>query len=456
MGLFGKKIPPPPPPPQKPKGPSITQADRVWVERSFKYIINVFGFSGELTEQINFSEKYFPQTFKNKTLEANALVEDLCNYLSLDIKRITVEYEKDIRDMPLTPYQVSGNVFHSNLEIVSDTIIGNRYYVQLANQLKQNQDLLLIRLIIELLKIKLAETKANLNIESVSNPFMYMLGIYFGFGYILSTKLYEIGVEYRAGWQRTWKFNSGVPPQMMAYGLAFFAIIQNNGYPEWVEKLSQQMIEEFDLSIEFLSAFDVDVFIKEEKPQDEFIADEIMKQVQRFYSENNFEAAISEIRKVILLTNNSRKLASRYCSLGYYYLRLKKYEESIPYFVKSLECKPDFGYSWDNLGFAYIMTGKFEEGKESIEKAMATGSDDKAYSQRNLGIYHMKKNEMEDADECFQKAFEMKTKVDLLEYFCAQFLFQKGNKKEGLRYLEMAVANGEPEAVEFMDEVGNV
>lgn len=101
------------------------------------------------------------------------------------------------------------------------------------------------------------------------------------------------------------------------------------------------------------------------------------------------------------------------------------------------------------------MTGKLEEGKENIEKAMATGSDDRAYSIRNLGIYHMKKNEMEEAENYFREAFEMKKRVDLLEYFYAQFLFQKGNKKEGMRFLEMAVAKGEPEAVELIEQLGN-
>ncbi|HTA28725.1 MAG TPA: tetratricopeptide repeat protein [Bacteroidia bacterium] len=451
MGLFGKKTPPRSAP--VPKGPSITQNDREWINRAFKFVINNFGLPGKNVKQIDFTSYYFPETFKERRFDVNLFVKDLSEYLLLDIKRITVKFEKDIRDMPQTPYQVYGDAFYSELEIINDDNVGRRYFIHIGNNLNDHQDILVIKIIIELLKIKIIEKEPQYSIEGISNLFVYVMGIYFGLGYILSTKLYEIGTEVNAGWKRTWKFNSGVPPQVMAYALAFYVIIQDNGYPAWVDKLTQQMMDEFDLSIEYLSVFNVDLFLKEEKPEEEFIADEIIKVVQRFYSENNFEAAISELRKAIPLTSNSRKLASRYCSLGYYYLRLEKYEESIPYFLKSLEFIPDFAYSLDNLGFAYLMIDKLDEGRESIEKAMATGSDDRAYSFRNLGIYHMKKNEMEEANDYFQETFETKRKVDLLEYFYAQFQFLKGDKKKGMRYLEMAVAKGEPEAIELIEKL---
>ena len=145
-----------------------------------------------------------------------------------------------------------------------------------------------------------------------------------------------------------------------------------------------------------------------------------------------------------------------YNFIGYAYLRIQEYEKSIPSFQKALEINPGYGYANDNLGLAFIMSGNLESGKFYLNTASKTDNNEDAYSYRNFALYHQKRKEYEQAEAYFQKAFSsIKTSVDLLEYFYAQFLFEIGEKENGIKYLKMAVDKGEPEAIKLMNTISN-
>lgn len=62
----------------------------------------------------------------------------------------------------------------------------------------------------------------------------------------------------------------------------------------------------------------------------------------------------------------------------------KKYEEALPYFQKVAESKPDYRYEsynfgqsvWSYLGRSQYLTGKYDEARQALERALAQRRDE--------------------------------------------------------------------------------
>jgi Tfp pilus assembly protein PilF len=96
------------------------------------------------------------------------------------------------------------------------------------------------------------------------------------------------------------------------------------------------------------------------------------------------------------------------------------------------------------------MTGELELGLSYLEKAIQTDNNNAAYSFRNKALYYQKKGDNVSAEEYFQKAYEMETPVDLLDYFYGLFLIAQGRIDEGREYLQLSADAGEREGEERM------
>jgi tetratricopeptide (TPR) repeat protein len=186
----------------------------------------------------------------------------------------------------------------------------------------------------------------------------------------------------------------------------------------------------------------------------ELMANALMKEAGEKASQMNFDDAIETYQKAIFLTQDDYLKSIIYHNIGYALLCKGDFEKGIPFFQKALIINPKAGYANENLSFAFIMLGDTDTGKYYHSLAAQTGKIIKAYSYRNLAMYHQKRGEMEKARQNFQKAFEHITiPVDWLEYLYAHFLFEQGEKEEALVYLQMAVEKGEPQAIQWMNEI---
>ena len=116
--------------------------------------------------------------------------------------------------------------------------------------------------------------------------------------------------------------------------------------------------------------------------------------------------------------------------MGYNLLRVGEYEKSIPNFQNALQIESNYGYAYDNLGYALIQLGRLEEAKQQLDHARSTENNELAYSARNLALYYQ-----------------------ALEFHYAKFLICKGETHMGIEYLEKAVEIGEPEAIALKNEL---
>lgn len=421
----------------------ITEPDREWVEDNFKWLITHYGYPVRGNEQIVLSEKFFPKTFSTSDLDIRNLIEDLCNLLSLDSAKINVELHSDLRDVYAMPLEV-----HMPFEVETE-MEEEGYTIGVAQSLLKRPDRLIYNIVYECVRIRLAESKLQFDSGGDTGLFLFLAGIYFDFGILLSQNIRDIGRDNDGFWQTKWENVSEMPVEVMAFGLAMYAKLIDQNNPEWKKELPSEIRSEFEHAIAFLNDSPPTIYNR-----DELKANDLFDQSFNESKNGDFESAIGTLQKIVYLTDDEQMKADVYNNIGYYQLRIGEYEKSIPNFQKALQLDPDFGFAHDNLGYAFLLTGQVEEGKRHLDRALETGNNDAAYSYRNLALYYSAKNEPEKAEHNFRLAFDYKTiPVDLLEFHYANFLIHQGEAKKGMEYLEEAIKKGEQEAIKQMSEI---
>jgi len=423
----------------------ITELDRDWVEDNFKWLIQVYGQPNRRSEQITISDKYFPKTYSTNVLIIQNLIDDLCDLLDLGSISIKFEIHEDLRDVYGMPFVFEGKQYEAETEILAD----NSYRLHIAKSISKRPNRLIFSFIYEFIKIRLTENKLQFDTGDDTSLFIFIAGIYFGFGVPLAQNLTDRGRVDDGFWETKWNYVSEMPNEVMAFGLATYSKLIEQDNPDWKGDLPQELKNLFDEAIILINETPSTILNKAELD-----ANNLFHLANQEYKNGNYEEAISNFQKILLLTSDELLKAYIYNSIGYSQIRRGEFEKSISNFQKALQVDPNYGFAYDNLGYSLIQIGQIEEGKLQIENALKTKNNDNAYSYRNLALYHLAKNELDQAESNFQLAFEYKTvPVDLLELHYAEFLFRQEERDKRIEFLETAVEKGEPEAIKRMIEI---
>lgn len=419
----------------------IHENNRNWTESNFDWLVKTFGYPDSQNEQILLTEHYFPKTFGADQVHIENILEDLSEILLISRNKVTFDVLEDFRDVYGLPYEIHGKPFETELEITDEG-----YYITIANSLQKHPKRLIHDLVYEFIKIKLHEDKLEFDTGKDTRQFIFLAGIFFGFGVLFMQNLRESGISNDGAWETKWHYISEIPTEIMVFGLALYAKLTEQESAEWKNELPKEMKKEFEKALLYL----------EKEPsmlydENELKVRHLSRTAVKLYRNKQYEEAIPVLQQILELTKNTIKKAHTYNEIGYNFLRLKQYEQSIPNFTRALEVAPNYGYACDNLGYVLIQSGQLDLGKKWLDQALKTGNNDPAYSFRNLALYHQKRGEMELAEVNFSKAFEhANPQVDLLEYHYAEFLFIQGKSNEGMEYMRRAVEKKEPEAIERM------
>lgn len=424
----------------------IHENNRKWTEDNFEWLIGALGYPDSQKEQILLTEHYFPKTFRADSVCIENILADLSEILAIPENKVAFTVLGDLRDVYGLPYEMHGKPFETELEIQEGI-----YHINIANSLHKHPKRLIHNLVYEFVKIKLYEDQLEFDDGKDTRQFVFLAGIFLGFGVLFIQNLRESGISNDGAWETKWYYISEIPSEIMIFGLALYAKLSGQESPEWKEELPKELKPEFEKAIFLLKEHPSRVY-----DQEEFIAQNLFIRSYHQSRKQQFEEAISTLRKILPLTENRKLKSDTYNNIGYSLLRLKKYEESISYFKQALEIAPNYGYANDNLGYALIQIGELEEGKKWLNQALKTENNDQAYSFRNLALYHQQREEMELAEANFLKAFETANpQVDLLEYHYADFLFLQGRTDEGMKYMKLAAEKNELEAIQRMKELLN-
>ncbi|MFC6997822.1 tetratricopeptide repeat protein [Rufibacter roseus] len=406
---------------------NITEPDREWVEDNFKWLIQAYGYPSRQSQQLLFNETLFPNTFKAHKIDVQDIVNDLATILLLDPTKISFEYVEDLRDSFATPYEIDGELFETRTEIAE----GN-YRIYVAKSLLQHPKRLIFSLIFEFVKIRLTESRLDFDSGEDTSLFIYLAGIYFGFGVIQSQYMIYSGASTNGLWHSNWRFVAGIPEEVMAFALATYSKLIEQNNPQWKTELPQGLNAKFEKAMAYLDEHPSPLYSK-----GELEAHDLLKQSIDEYENNDFDSAISTLQKILFLTNDELLKAEVYNDIGYNLTRKGEFKLSISNYLKALDIEPKHSIASDNLAYSFIRLGRLEEGKHYIDQAIATMNNDPAYSYRNLALYYQATGESELAEVNFRLAFKNMAKpVDMLNQHYGEFLIAQGREEEARAFLD--------------------
>jgi tetratricopeptide (TPR) repeat protein len=119
----------------------------------------------------------------------------------------------------------------------------------------------------------------------------------------------------------------------------------------------------------------------------------------RIYAkEEKFELADEEVKKVVALSKSTinSKIGDLYNEFGYFYIRMKRYDDAIHQFKKYIEVEPDNPNGHDSLGDGYFAKGLYDEAIAEYKKAVQMDPNFTA-SIYNLGHAYEKKGLKDEA-----------------------------------------------------------
>lgn len=423
--------------PQRP----VTLDDQEWIEENLEWLYQSCGYPLVEQEQAIFNANFFPLTHSGE-LKPDNLLKDLCAWLHLVADDVSLEFREDIRDIDGMPYDFEGAPFES-----ASIMAGNKYQVLLAKNLLKHPGRMLRSLAYELVKIRLHDDKLEYEAGEDSDHFVFLAAIYLGLGVIIFDSVIEKGRYTDGFWQTEWNFQSIVPPQVVAFALAVQMQVTNNMDPNWMKELKPEFQRLLEQALSYLQQHPSRLLNKKEQE-----AQEKYKEAFDFLETNEFERMIDVFRQALFLTQDSLLLSDIHNNIGYYQQRLGDFEKSLASLQKSLEYDDSNAYAFSNCGYALVMLGRLDDAAH-IMKEILEVNDQKGYAHRNLAVYHWKKGENELAEKHFRKGLEQKEPTDLLEFHYSQFLLQLGRREEALKFLEISLDRGEPEALLLKAEI---
>ncbi|GAA5100474.1 hypothetical protein GCM10023210_39030 [Chryseobacterium ginsengisoli] len=416
----------------------ISDSQKQWVEANFLVLIKACGFPWNKGEQILLNQHFFPNTFNSKEIEIENIIKDLITIFDFGNKIIKYEIIYDLRDSNSFPLAIRGKFQETELDKVSD----NEYCIYISNSTKEMPNRLIFCLINDFLRIKLSDAKIPHDQNKYSENFLFLAGIYFGFGVILTQKRIDTGKSSTSFWQKKWNFSSSMLVENIIYGFALYQKIFPSLDISWMKELPK----DFESKINEVASLVHSSMIAD---VNEAEAKYFLKKSLEKSKKDNFILAIELLNKVITLSNDHQTISTAYNNTGYLKLKIGFIEESSVHFKKAIEYRPDFGFANDNLGYSLILRNLLDEGLVYLEKAEKTLNNDKGYHYRNLGLYFHKKGELLKAKEYYDQAFDhQKRPIDFLEYHFSELLSEIGDEENADKFLKIAVDKREKIAMD--------
>ncbi len=421
----------------------ITGPDKTWVIENLTWLIQVYGPPHMEDQVVLFTKDFFPSSIKGEGDLVGNLISDLKSILGIESANVTYDLQVDIRDFKGLPYEIEGKPFQSGLVIAE-----KQYHIILANNLLKHEKTLLSSIIYEFMKIRLDMDKYEYDTGDDTDLFLYLAGVYWGFGPLLYQGLVDVGKGTTGDWETKWSFISDLPEEVMAYAIALELSLRPEADISWKADLSERLENLLNAAIEYQKKKPVHLIMKGEAE-----AENLYESGLALFERFDWDQAIEIFRKALFLETSNPLKADIYNSLGYCHMRLGDLEGSLTNFKIAIDLN-GHSYAFANMAYVLVLLGRPDAAKGMIE-ILPEVYDLKGYAHRNIAMYHALEDNDALAEEHFQKALDTGEPVDLLEFHYSEYLLQKGREEEAMDYLRRAVEKGEPEAIAQYQMLGN-
>ncbi|MCE5194106.1 MAG: tetratricopeptide repeat protein [Nitrospiraceae bacterium] len=147
-----------------------------------------------------------------------------------------------------------------------------------------------------------------------------------------------------------------------------------------------------------------------------------------YFNENNMQSAFIEFQNALKYNPEDKEVLY---SLGVIYLiHYEEYDNAIEYFRKAINVDSNYSEAYNNLGYAYMMKGKYKEAADVYNKAVSNKvyrTPEKAYY--NLGQVYYRMGQYDDSIEAYKNA--LKRAVDFYPAYYGIALSQNAKGKYG-------------------------
>ncbi|KAJ3390076.1 hypothetical protein HDU92_000667 [Lobulomyces angularis] len=148
-----------------------------------------------------------------------------------------------------------------------------------------------------------------------------------------------------------------------------------------------------------------------------------------FFVKNNFESALKEFEKALMLNKNSVEIIKRLVDCN---LALERYEVSIPLLYEGLNCFGEDNQIYEKLGECYIKIGDYTAGVKYLEKSIQVYKDPKLFIK--LSNCYLLKRKVDLAMRSIENGLNyFPFDSDLLHLLANQFL-SENNKPQAYNY----------------------
>lgn len=424
---------------------AATPDDRHWVESNLQWLIETYGYPPGTSGPVLFTRAYFPNTFAAEKATPETVVKDLAAVFSFDDKLIEFDIFSDIRNTTGIPYEIETPLFESALD---ETDTG--YLITLNQELLDHQQRLISRLILECTKIKMKEDQVSFDTGNDTAPFIYLAGIFFDFGVLLAQQMQFRKQVYQQYWHTERNIISPMPDQVMAYALAVYTSITDVDCSSWIDFLPNPLRQYFGDAIILLRQNPISIYDADAKLISKLLAESYDASLK-----HDFKTAFHMLQPVTEKSMPAAIAGHVHNNLGYFLLRIERFEEALVHLHQSEASAPEMGYVYDNMAYAHIHLNQPEPALKALEKAEASGTNTKGYTLRNYALYYQLIADIPKAKYFFEQALKQGEAVDLLEYYYARFLLNMKEEEKAYHYLQIAGNKGEPEAISFLQTLSD-
>jgi tetratricopeptide (TPR) repeat protein len=402
----------------------LSQEDKQWVEEGYSWMIEGMGYPSSEDGQILFTKENFPETFSAEKILPQNLIVDLCRFFNVPETKVSFQFVSDLRDTYMVPYETDEPPFES--ELVRNE---NDYTILLAQKIQDHPGRMIYLVVYEFIKIALYEAGLEFDNGEDTLQFVFLAGILFGFGIILSSNLRDVGQFSDGTWETHWAYAAPIREEVLAYAMALFAQLTGNHQADWISFLSPSFRVMFEAATEELK----------EHPS-AIVNDELRNAVDLFrlatdnMSEHKYDKALSLYKELLSKVQNHELGISALSNAAFCCLRMDKHEEALSYLTKILKAIPDDLFALDNMAYVLIKLRKTDEAKTYLEKSKAIQMSPVVMV--NFALYHQAMDETAKAEEYFALALKLNTIPDgYVEYSYACFLNDDGQHEKALEYL---------------------
>lgn len=155
----------------------------------------------------------------------------------------------------------------------------------------------------------------------------------------------------------------------------------------------------------------------------------------------NFSEAAQEFEQAIALGLDPAHTPEAYSYLGEACFQLKRIDEAIAAYTRSVELDPQSRKGWNNLGVACWWAGKFDEAVQAHQQALRIDPDDaKAYA--DLGAVYLSMNQPRQAIEVLEKSTRLNPNLPIAHANLAMAYASEGRFEGSYASISNAASTG--------------